>query len=117
MLFQHNVESTSGSGTPNMRPRHWHRAYSRGQYERMLRYEAEVCRAAKKIIAVSGADADAMHSLYGATACAPCLPAWTWNISLRRATVPPIRIWFFSAPWTGGRISMASTGLSPTSFR
>lgn len=65
VLFQHNVESTiwkrhtEHAGTP------WHRAYCRGQYERMLRYEAEVCRAAKNIIAVSDADARAMQSLYG----------------------------------------------------
>jgi glycosyltransferase involved in cell wall biosynthesis len=32
----------------------------------MLRYEAEVCRAAKRIIAVSGADAETMQALYGA---------------------------------------------------
>ena len=67
VLFQHNVESmiwkrhTEHANTP------WHQAYARGQYERMLRYEAEVCRAAKNVIAVSSADARAMRALYGAT--------------------------------------------------
>ncbi len=67
VLFQHNVESMIWQRHIEHAPSPWHRAYYRGQYERMLRYEAEVCRAAKKIIAVSGADARAIHSLYGAT--------------------------------------------------
>ncbi len=67
VLFQHNVESMIWKRHAEHAPSPWHRAYSRGQYERMLRYEAGVCRAAKKIIAVSGADARAMHTLYGAT--------------------------------------------------
>ncbi len=67
VLFQHNVESMIWRRHTEHAPSPWHRAYSRGQYERMLRYEAEVCRAAKRIIAVSGADARAMRSLYGAT--------------------------------------------------
>jgi polysaccharide biosynthesis protein PslH len=67
VLFQHNVESTTWKRHAEYASTPWHRAYCRGQYERMLRYEAEVCRAAKKIIAVSGADAATMHALYGAT--------------------------------------------------
>ena len=67
VLFQHNVESMIWQRHTEHAPSPWHRAYYRGQYERMLRYEAEVCRAAKRIIAVSGADARAMRSLYGAT--------------------------------------------------
>ena len=67
VLFQHNVESTIWKRHAEYASTPWHRAYSRGQYERMLLYEAEVCRAAKKIIAVSGADAETMHALYGAT--------------------------------------------------
>jgi glycosyltransferase involved in cell wall biosynthesis len=67
VLFQHNVESAIWKRYIEHAPTRWHRAYSEGQFERMLRYEAEVCRAAKKIIAVSGSDASAMHALYGAT--------------------------------------------------
>jgi glycosyltransferase involved in cell wall biosynthesis len=66
VLFQHNVESAIWKRHVEHAPTRWHRAFSQGQFERMLRYEAEVCRAAKKIIAVSGVDALAMHSLYGA---------------------------------------------------
>jgi polysaccharide biosynthesis protein PslH len=66
VLFQHNVESTIWKRHAENAATPWHRAYSRGQYERMLRYEAEVCRAAKRIIAVSGADAETMQALYGA---------------------------------------------------
>ncbi len=53
VLFQHNVESMIWKRHTEHAPTPWHRAYVAGQYERMLRYEAEVCRAAKKIIAVS----------------------------------------------------------------
>jgi glycosyltransferase involved in cell wall biosynthesis len=67
VLFQHNVESAIWKRHVEHAPTRWHRGYSQGQYERMLSYEADVCRAAKKIIAVSGVDALAMHSLYGAT--------------------------------------------------
>ena len=66
VLFQHNVESVIWKRHAEQAPTPWHRAYASGQYERMLHYEAEVCRAAKKIIAVSGADASAIHALYGA---------------------------------------------------
>ncbi len=92
VLFQHNVESMIWQRHTEHAPSPWHRAYYRGQYERMLRYEAEVCRAAKRIIAVSGADARAMRSLYGATGvysvptgvdteyfappCVPATPKW-----------------------------------------
>jgi glycosyltransferase involved in cell wall biosynthesis len=67
VLFQHNVESIIWRRHAEHAPNPWHRAYCRGQYERMLSYEAEVCRAARKIIAVSVADACAMVSLYGAS--------------------------------------------------
>jgi glycosyltransferase involved in cell wall biosynthesis len=67
VLFQHNVESAIWKRHTEHAPTAFHRAYCRGQYERMLRYEAGVCRAAKKIIAVSNADAREMQSLYGAS--------------------------------------------------
>ena len=85
----------------------------RAQYQRMLRYEGEVCRAAKRIIAVSGADAREMQSLYGVVAnCIRAHRRRSSNISLRRATSSARTIWSFSAPWTGGRTSTASNGLS-----
>jgi glycosyltransferase involved in cell wall biosynthesis len=73
VLFQHNVESMIWKRHTEHAPTPWHRAYCRGQYERMLRYEAEVCHAAKKIVAVSNADAREMQSLYGASRIA-CVP-------------------------------------------
>jgi polysaccharide biosynthesis protein PslH len=65
VLFQHNVESAIWKRHVDHAASAWHRAYCHGQYRRMLRYEAQVCRAAKKIIAVSDADARTLHSLYG----------------------------------------------------
>ncbi len=73
VLFQHNVESMIWKRHTEHAPTPWHRAFCRAQYERMLRYEGEVCRAAKKIVAVSGVDAREMHSLYGASRIA-CVP-------------------------------------------
>jgi glycosyltransferase involved in cell wall biosynthesis len=67
VLFQHNVESIIWRRHLECAPSPWHRAYCREQYEKMLRYEAGACRAAKKIIAVSDADARVLHSLYGAS--------------------------------------------------
>jgi polysaccharide biosynthesis protein PslH len=65
VLFQHNVESAIWKRHVEHAATPWHRAYCRGQYRRMLRYEAQVCRAARNIIAVSDADARTLHSLYG----------------------------------------------------
>jgi glycosyltransferase involved in cell wall biosynthesis len=67
VLFQHNVESALWKRHLEHAPSPWHRAYCRVQYQRMLRYEAMVCRNARKIIAVSTADAAVLRRLYGAT--------------------------------------------------
>jgi glycosyltransferase involved in cell wall biosynthesis len=68
ILFQHNVESTIWKRHAENPPTSAHGLYFRGQYRRMLRYEAEVCRAVKQIVAVSDIDAETMRSLYGVTA-------------------------------------------------
>jgi glycosyltransferase involved in cell wall biosynthesis len=67
VLFQHNVESSIWKRHTEHAPTPWHRAFCRAQYGRMLRYEGEVCRSAKKIVAVSGVDVREMRSLYGAS--------------------------------------------------
>jgi glycosyltransferase involved in cell wall biosynthesis len=67
VLFQHNVESMIWKRHTEHAPTPWHRAFCKAQYQGMLRYEGEVCRAAKKVIAVSSADAREMKSLYGAS--------------------------------------------------
>lgn len=66
VLFQHNVESMIWKRHTENAPTPWHRAYCRAQHHRMLRYEAEVSRAVKRIVAVSDADAALIRSLYGA---------------------------------------------------
>src|SRR5580658_8161290 len=65
VLYQHNVESTiwkryveHATGLK--------RLYFHLQAKRMLEYEGEVCRAVRKVIAVSEGDADAMRRIYGA---------------------------------------------------
>ncbi len=65
ILFQHNVEA-------QIWKRHWKHAaspltrlYLRAQYQKMQRYEGQVCRAAKRIIAVSEDDARSMRFDYG----------------------------------------------------
>lgn len=64
VLFQHNVEATiwkrhveHNSGAKKL--------YFQLQAARMLRYEAEVCRAVRKVIAVSETDAATMRRDYG----------------------------------------------------
>ncbi len=91
VLFQHNVESAIWKRHAEHAPTPWHRAYSRGQYERMLRYEAEVCRAAKKIIAVSDADARAIQSLYGASRVAAVPTGVDVEYFLPPRDIPPVQ--------------------------
>lgn len=64
VLFQHNVESTiwkryveHNFGVKKL--------YFQLQAKRMARYEGEVCRAVRKVVAVSEADAEAMRRDYG----------------------------------------------------
>jgi glycosyltransferase involved in cell wall biosynthesis len=65
ILFQHNVESIIWKRQAEHARTRLLKLYFQGQYERMLRYEERVCRSVKRIVAVSGADARAMQSLYG----------------------------------------------------
>jgi polysaccharide biosynthesis protein PslH len=65
VLFQHNVEAMIWKRHSETQESSLRRTYFRGQYDRMLRYEREVCRAVKSIIAVSDIDASAMREKYG----------------------------------------------------
>jgi glycosyltransferase involved in cell wall biosynthesis len=65
VLFQHNVEALIWKRQAKNAPTLLHTAFFDGQYSRMHKYEGEVCRAVKSIIAVSDADAQTMRSLYG----------------------------------------------------
>jgi polysaccharide biosynthesis protein PslH len=65
VLFQHNVEALIWKRQMDNAAGPAHRFYFRGQYDRMQRYEGQVCRGAKSVIAVSAADVHAMRSLYG----------------------------------------------------
>ena len=47
VLFQHNVESIIWKRHIEHSPTPWNRAFSRAQYNMMLRYEGTVCRAVK----------------------------------------------------------------------
>jgi len=65
VLFQHNVEAMIWKRHTETAISTLRRAYFGGQYDRMLRFEGEVCRAVKSIIAVSDIDAATMRSKYG----------------------------------------------------
>jgi glycosyltransferase involved in cell wall biosynthesis len=65
VLFQHNVEAMIWKRHAETAASTLRRAYFGGQYDRMLRFEGEVCRAVKSIIAVSDVDAATMRSKYG----------------------------------------------------
>ena len=65
VLFQHNVEAVIWKRrTENASDPVRHR-YLKLQAERMFRYEGEVCRKVRKVIAVSEADAALMREWYG----------------------------------------------------
>jgi len=65
ILFQHNVEALIWKRHVEHAANPLHKYYLRGQYQRMVRYESDVCRAVNRIIAVSGEDARRMQTEYG----------------------------------------------------
>lgn len=65
VLFQHNVEAVIWKRRVESAADPVRKWYLRLQAGRMFRYEKSVCRAVRKIVAVSEADAGAMRSLYG----------------------------------------------------
>ncbi len=88
ILFQHNVEAQIWE----RRVKHARvlvRPYIRDQYEKMRRYEAEVCRAAKRVIAVSEQDAQTMRTEY----CAKSVHAVPTGVDLE----------YFNPPHNAGR--------------
>jgi hypothetical protein len=66
VLFQHNVEAVIWKRRTEHAPDPLRRRYLKVQAERMLRYEGEVCRKVRKVIAVSETDAALMREWYGA---------------------------------------------------
>ena len=67
VLFQHNVEAVLWSRLERHAPSRLRRLYFGSQVRRLQPYEAEVCRAAKRVVAVSEPDATTMRSIYGAS--------------------------------------------------
>jgi len=67
MLFQHNVETMIWRRHAEHASGSLQKAYFRGQAERMFQTEARVCRAVKKVIAVSKNDAAMHQTLFGLT--------------------------------------------------
>lgn len=65
VLFQHNVEAVIWQRHVQNATNPASRLYLQLQAKRMARYEGEVCRAARKVIAVSEVDADTMRRNYG----------------------------------------------------
>jgi glycosyltransferase involved in cell wall biosynthesis len=65
VLFQHNVESVIWKRRTEHASDPLRRFYLKLQAERMFRYEGEVCRRVKKVIAVSEGDAALIQDCYG----------------------------------------------------
>src|SRR5260370_10825037 len=65
VLFQHNVEAVIWKRRTEYASGPVRRRYLKVQAERMLRYEGEVCRKVRKVIAVSETDAALMREWYG----------------------------------------------------
>ena len=66
VLFEHNVEATIWRRHVENASDPLRRGYFKLQADRMFAYEAEVCRAARKVIAVSEIDAGRIRADYGA---------------------------------------------------
>ncbi|HLG97667.1 MAG TPA: glycosyltransferase [Bryobacteraceae bacterium] len=66
VLFQHNVEAQIWKRRAQHTAPAPLRFYIRGQHRKMWRYEREVCRAVRRIVAVSDQDAEMMRREYGA---------------------------------------------------
>jgi len=65
VLFQHNVESDIWRRRAEQAASLPQRLYLESQYRRMVSYEQQACRSARKVIAVSELDARSMQKLYG----------------------------------------------------
>ncbi|HMD49197.1 MAG TPA: glycosyltransferase [Bryobacteraceae bacterium] len=65
-LFQHNVEAQILRRRIEYASNAIERKFLHNQHEKLRRYEREVCRAVKRIIAVSEEDAETMRGEYGA---------------------------------------------------
>jgi glycosyltransferase involved in cell wall biosynthesis len=65
ILFQHNVESMIWERHASTATHPLKRWYFQGQADRMSRYEAEVCRRVRHVIAVSEEDARQMRERFG----------------------------------------------------
>lgn len=65
VLFQHNVEAIIWKRRSEHAGDPLRRFYLKLQADRMLAYEGEVCRHARKVIAVSAGDAELMREWYG----------------------------------------------------
>ena len=65
VLFQHNVEAVLWRRLVEHAPSKLRRLYFGNQFRRLQPYEAAVCRAAKRVVAVSEPDARTMRSMYG----------------------------------------------------
>ena len=64
ILFQHNVEATIWWRHASVPQNPFRRIYMRGQWRRMVRYEAEQCRRFSGVVAVSAIDAEFIRSNY-----------------------------------------------------
>lgn len=73
VLFQHNVETVIWRRHAEQARGAVPRMYFQGQAQRMFRVEDRVCRAVKKVVAVSEADARTMEDLFGVGAI-PSVP-------------------------------------------
>ena len=78
VLFQHNVEAQIWKRRLEHATFFPTREYLRSQYEKMRCYEGKVCRAVKRVIAVSDQDAQTMRSEYGV----PCVQAVSTGVDL-----------------------------------
>ena len=89
VLFQHNVEAIIWKRRTEHAPDPLHRQYVKLQADRMLRYEGDVCRQVRKVIAVSEPDAALMREWYGVKRVEAVPTGVDADYFQSRAPVPP----------------------------
>jgi len=89
VLFQHNVETVIWQRRTEYSSDWLRRLYLKLQSQRMFRYEGEVCRKVRKVIAVSETDAALMREWYGVKSAEAVPTGVDAHYFESRAPVPP----------------------------
>jgi hypothetical protein len=115
VLFQHNVETTSGNGT-RAEPFPGEEAFLSDAGRKMEAYERKICRRAKHVIAVSEIDAARMKRMFGIESVSSVPTGVDVEYFAPAARLLQPRIWSSAARWIGFPTWMRWSIFSPRCF-